>query len=102
MCATCGCGHGHAHPVELITLEEKVLARNDEIAERNRKRLESLGVRAVNLMSSPGSGKTPLLERTINDLGGRRAVASCRSSPWRWAEECARPADAAIPTAMRS
>jgi hydrogenase nickel incorporation protein HypB len=70
MCATCGCGHVH----ETITLEEKVLAHNDEIAERNRKRLESLGVRAVNLMSSPGSGKTTLLERTINDLGGRRSI----------------------------
>ena len=73
MCATCGCGHTHPH--ETITLEQKVLAHNDEIAARNRKRLESLGVRAVNLMSSPGSGKTTLLERTIEDLGGRRTVA---------------------------
>ena len=72
MCATCGC---HTHPHETITLEQKVLAHNDEIAARTRERLESLAVRAVNLMSSPGSGKTTLLERTIEDLGGRRAVA---------------------------
>jgi hydrogenase nickel incorporation protein HypB len=72
VCATCGC---HPHPHETITLEQKVLAHNDEIAARTRERLESLGVRAVNLMSSPGSGKTTLLERTIEDLGGRRAVA---------------------------
>jgi hydrogenase nickel incorporation protein HypB len=75
MCATCGCGETHSHPHDVITLEEKVLARNDEIASANRSRLESLGVRAVNLMSSPGSGKTTLLERTIEDLGGRRTIA---------------------------
>ncbi|MEV6846321.1 hydrogenase nickel incorporation protein HypB [Actinoplanes sp. NPDC051411] len=73
MCATCGCGHSHG--VEVVALEEKVLARNDEIAFANRARLEALGVRAVNLMSSPGSGKTTLLERTIQDLGGRRSIA---------------------------
>jgi hydrogenase nickel incorporation protein HypB len=72
MCATCGCGHTHGF--EVVTLEEKVLARNDEIASANRKRLDALGVRAVNLMSSPGSGKTTLLERTIQDLGGRRSI----------------------------
>jgi hydrogenase nickel incorporation protein HypB len=61
--------------VETITLEQKVLAVNDEIAASNRQRLETLGVRAVNLMSSPGSGKTTLLERTIQDLGARREIA---------------------------
>ena len=79
MCATCGCG-GHSHGVEshgaeVVTLEQKVLAHNDEIAMSNRKRLESLGVGAVNLMSSPGSGKTTLVERTIQDLGARRSIA---------------------------
>lgn len=74
MCATCGCGHTHTHPHEVLTLEEKVLARNDEIAAANRERLGALGVRAVNLMSSPGSGKTTLLERTIQDLGARRSI----------------------------
>jgi hydrogenase nickel incorporation protein HypB len=73
MCATCGCGHTRSHDV--ITLEEKVFARNDEIAFANRVRLDAIGVRAVNLMSSPGSGKTTLLERTIQDLGGRRSIA---------------------------
>jgi hydrogenase nickel incorporation protein HypB len=59
----------------VITLEEKVLAKNDEIAAANRVRLAGLGIRAVNLMSSPGSGKTTLLERTIRDLAGHRPVA---------------------------
>ena len=69
MCATCGCGHTHSH-VE-ITLEQKVLAKNDELAAANRTFLESREITAINLMSSPGSGKTTLLERTIHDLAGR-------------------------------
>jgi hydrogenase nickel incorporation protein HypB len=85
MCATCGCGHTHeigtpthesaAASRELVTLEEKVLARNDELAAHNRTSLAERGIWAVNLMSSPGSGKTTLLERTIRDLSGKRPVA---------------------------
>ena len=53
-----------------VTLERAVLAKNDELAERNRRRLAERGIVAFNLVSSPGSGKTTLLERTIRDLGG--------------------------------
>jgi len=75
MCATCGCGHGHGHTHEVITLEQKVLAKNDELAAANRRFLEANEITAINLMSSPGSGKTTLLERSIRDLqGGRIAV----------------------------
>ncbi|GID94637.1 hydrogenase nickel incorporation protein HypB [Amorphoplanes digitatis] len=63
----------HSH--ETITLEQKVLAKNDALAQANRERLAALGIVAVNLMSSPGAGKTTLLERTIRDTAGRRAVA---------------------------
>lgn len=73
MCATCGCGehdhsgtltdHHHEHSVT-VTLEERVLAKNDQLAEANRQWLAERGILAVNLMSSPGSGKTTLLERT--------------------------------------
>jgi hydrogenase nickel incorporation protein HypB len=69
MCATCGCGHAHDH-VE-ITLEQKVLAKNDELAAANRALLEGRGISTINLMSSPGSGKTTLLERTISEIGDR-------------------------------
>src|SRR5919112_2294628 len=87
MCATCGCGrpddhphphghpHGHGPATETISLEEKVLAKNDAIAAEVRDRLAHRGIVAVNLMSSPGSGKTTLLERTIQDLDGNRPVA---------------------------
>ncbi|MEO6500370.1 MAG: hydrogenase nickel incorporation protein HypB [Jatrophihabitantaceae bacterium] len=60
--------HGHAE-VETLVLEERVLAKNDALALRNRSWLQARGVVAVNLMSSPGSGKTTLLERTVRELG---------------------------------
>jgi hydrogenase nickel incorporation protein HypB len=58
-----------------IALEQRVLARNDELAERNRGWLTARGIVAVNLMSSPGAGKTTLLERTIVDLAGELPVS---------------------------
>jgi hydrogenase nickel incorporation protein HypB len=103
MCATCGCGddgsavitlagehhhdhgdgaHGHDHhhhqhlpATETVSLEQKVLAKNDELAEHNRKWLAQRNILAFNLTSSPGAGKTTLLERTIRDLQTTRPVA---------------------------
>jgi hydrogenase nickel incorporation protein HypB len=101
MCATCGCGDdgatvtlpGHAHPhddththphdhphhehahTETISLEQKVLAKNDLLADQNRGWLADRKILALNLTSSPGAGKTTLLERTIRDLRRRRPVA---------------------------
>ena len=97
MCATCGCStlldpqeaheshqsqeshehphnHGHQHGEE-ITLEQKILAKNDDLAAGNRAWLRDRGIVAVNLMSSPGSGKTTLLERSGRDLAGRLTLA---------------------------
>jgi hydrogenase nickel incorporation protein HypB len=79
MCGTCGCGddtrvNGHGHEGRLVVLEQKVLARNDHVAEHNRAWLSARDIVAVNLMSSPGSGKTTLLERTIRELGGAVSV----------------------------
>jgi hydrogenase nickel incorporation protein HypB len=54
-----------------VILQQKVLAKNDELAQRNRDWLASRGVLAVNLMSSPGAGKTTLLERTARELAGK-------------------------------
>ena len=102
MCATCGCGddgatitlpghehpHGHTHPhhhdhdhdhehphTETISLEQKVLAKNDVLAEQNRQWLAERGILAFNITSSPGAGKTTLLERTIRRLGSQRQVS---------------------------
>jgi hydrogenase nickel incorporation protein HypB len=102
MCATCGCGddgaiitlagdphphdhpHPHTHPhdhddrhvhTETISLEQKVLAKNDLLAEQNREWLAERNILAFNLTSSPGAGKTTLLERTIREMGAGRPVA---------------------------
>jgi hydrogenase nickel incorporation protein HypB len=100
MCATCGCGdngavitlaghdhphdHGHSHDhphdhehprTETVSLEQKVLEKNDRLADRNRDWLTERRILALNVTSSPGAGKTTLLERTIRDLSGSRSVA---------------------------
>jgi hydrogenase nickel incorporation protein HypB len=54
---------------------EAVLAANDRRALLNRGWFAGRGVLALNLVSSPGSGKTALLERTITDLGGAMPLA---------------------------
>src|SRR5690242_15321312 len=72
MCATCGCG---SHQHETVTLQEKVLVKNDGLAATNRAWLTQRNIVALNLMSSPGSGKTTLLERTITRMGDTRPVA---------------------------
>jgi len=64
-------GHDHAHdhePATLVSLEARLLAKNDALAQRNRAWLAGREVLALNLVSSPGAGKTALLERTIRDL----------------------------------
>jgi hydrogenase nickel incorporation protein HypB len=58
-----------------ISIERDILSKNDAFADANRRRLRQAGVFAVNLLSSPGSGKTSLLVRTIAELGGRWPVA---------------------------
>jgi len=61
--------------VRTIEVRERVMARNDEIATQVRARLGTAGVRAFNLVSSPGSGKTSLLERTLEQLGEELGIA---------------------------
>jgi hydrogenase nickel incorporation protein HypB len=68
--------HDHAHVhTETVSLEQKVLAKNDLVAAENRRRLAEHDILAFNLTSSPGAGKTTLLERTIRDLGRDRPIA---------------------------
>jgi hydrogenase nickel incorporation protein HypB len=61
MCTTCGCGDTALVPVEL---HEKILAGNDRAARHNREHFLEAGVLALNLMGSPGAGKTAVLEAT--------------------------------------
>jgi hydrogenase nickel incorporation protein HypB len=86
MCQDCKCStpasaseHDHArehgHPTETeqrtLAVHEHLLARNDHQAEHNRALFRSKGLLVLNMLSSPGSGKTRLLERTLSDLGQR-------------------------------
>jgi len=58
-----------------ITLEESILAKNDRIARDNRSWFTQNGIIVFNLISSPGSGKTYLLEKTIQKLGSKVNIA---------------------------
>lgn len=53
---------------ELISIERRLLSKNDALAAENRSRFREAGVTALNLMSSPGAGKTTLLVETIKAL----------------------------------
>ena len=59
--------HEHSHGKK-VELEQNILQKNDLLAERNRGYFEAKNIFALNLVSSPGSGKTSLLEKTIKDL----------------------------------
>jgi hydrogenase nickel incorporation protein HypB len=59
--------HHHSHERKVV-LEQDILAKNNMMAERNRGFFEARNILALNLVSSPGSGKTSLLERTIQEL----------------------------------
>jgi hydrogenase nickel incorporation protein HypB len=80
MCATCGCDggsshhhhddhdHGHSHSKTILNVEKDILHENNLLAQRNRGYFDAKNILALNLVSSPGSGKTSLLERTLTDL----------------------------------
>lgn len=68
MCDTCGCGDPELVPVEV---QESLLAANDLTAWHNRNHFATGGVLAINLMGSPGSGKTAVLEATAGQVAGR-------------------------------
>lgn len=58
-----------------ITVVEKILGANERLAAANRELLDEASAYSLNLMASPGAGKTSLIERTLESLGGRFRVA---------------------------
>ena len=102
MCNTCGCNvtdanrhlldehadhdhdhhhhhdHHHGEPptaaAGTVAVLKRLLDANDHEAAHNREHFDEYGVLAINLMSSPGSGKTRLLEATIEALGGELRI----------------------------
>lgn len=101
MCTTCGCGtddhhhehdhehhdhdhsHGHHHDhtpagtdsSKTISVETDILAKNNRLARGNRNLFFRKGIFVLNLVSSPGSGKTTILERTLLDMRGKLRFA---------------------------
>lgn len=61
--------------MSVVMIERKVLEKNDEVARRNRELFTARNIFVVNLVSSPGSGKTSLLERTLEYLRGEIPTA---------------------------
>jgi len=59
----------------IIQVERDLLAANDSWANQNRQRFSDQATLCLNLVSSPGSGKTSLLVRTVSQMAGRRTVA---------------------------
>ena len=72
MCQDCGCGDVNLVPLDV---QQRILARNDGTAAHNRAHFKDHGIFAVNLMGSPGSGKTAVLEATGRALGGAQLAA---------------------------
>jgi hydrogenase nickel incorporation protein HypB len=99
MCGTCGCGqpdlpnirkpgerflydhahhhhdadHDHRYERE-ISLELDIMHKNNLLAERNRGYFEAKYIFSVNMVSSPGSGKTSILEKTIQESGNQGGI----------------------------
>ena len=73
MCRDCGCGDPGIVPVEV---HERLLSSNDRVARHNREHFAAHDVLAINLMGSPGSGKTALLEATTRALGSPQRLGA--------------------------
>lgn len=58
-----------------VPVVEKILSANDRLADENQKRLDDAGVFAINLMASPGAGKTSLIEKTVPKLAEMMRIA---------------------------
>jgi hydrogenase nickel incorporation protein HypB len=85
MCDTCGCSltpgnrkfaYKQVEPgATTVSVLQSLLNKNDDQAAHNRAHFDARGILAVNLMSSPGSGKTALLEATIKTLKSKFGIA---------------------------
>lgn len=75
MCDSCGCGDVGSGVVEM-PVRTNLLAANDQRAGYLRARFEGLGLLVVNIMASPGAGKTALLEETARRFGAQMRMTA--------------------------
>jgi hydrogenase nickel incorporation protein HypB len=64
--------HQGEHQHHKVSVEQDILSKNNLTAERNRGYFEALHIFAINMVSSPGSGKTSIIERTISEMGDQQ------------------------------
>ncbi len=70
MCDECGCQAGSRSGRKIIEINRSLLEANQRLGEENRQHIEKMGAVAINIISSPGAGKTSLLETTADKLSG--------------------------------
>ncbi len=97
-------GHGPAHAhapgmsqSHMVQIEQNILSKNDEYARANRQVFVEKGILTLNLVSSPGSGKTSLLTRTLQDLSDDLSMAVIEGD-----QETSRDADRIRETGVRA
>ena len=73
MCDSCGCGDTNLVPVEV---QQRILSDNERTAAHNRQHFVERALLAINVMGSPGAGKTAVLEATARALAGRRLLGA--------------------------
>jgi hydrogenase nickel incorporation protein HypB len=73
MCDSCGCGDTNLVPIEV---QQRILSDNERTAAHNRHHFVERSLLAINVMGSPGAGKTALLEATARALGDRRLIGA--------------------------
>lgn len=75
MCTSCGCTGQRPRKSRTVNVLQSLLQDNDRTASHNRRHFDSHALLAINLMSSPGAGKTALLEASIDALRGEFGIA---------------------------
>lgn len=73
MCDSCGCGDSNLVPVDV---QQRILSDNERTAAHNRHHFTERALLAINVMGSPGAGKTAVLEATARALQGRRLIGA--------------------------
>jgi hydrogenase nickel incorporation protein HypB len=73
MCDSCGCGDTNLVPIEV---QQRILSDNERTAAHNRHHFLERALLAINVMGSPGAGKTAILEATARALAGRRLIGA--------------------------
>lgn len=80
MCTHCGCAvspenikinehkHSHNHNSKTVEIHQSILAKNDHLAQHNRDLFRAKNTYVFNILSSPGSGKTAFIQKTLTDL----------------------------------